>query len=302
MARDDNNTFSDVRMKVSMKSTMYKVLVVLDNNSGDVCCAACTCPAGSGVFGLGNCNHVGGVLFALEDFNRKGYQKCPPPVSCTSKLSAWNVPASFVSVSPATIDEVVIKKIRFGKSQGELNATKNVCHDPRGSLQPGINEERLEQLKQSLDSSTPFSCFFAFHSKPGSSSESNVSIATEVVDSLDSPFQDSFVQLSVSGSDDSMAFSDDYDISCPNFKEMMNYHTINNMYIESTAVSEIENATRGQSTNSSWKQHRFYRITASNFKSAAVNTVEPSSKIKSMSYSSFSTPSTLHGQAYESHI
>ena len=64
MARDTNFSFLDVRMKGSMKATLYKVLVVL-NNAGDVCCAACTCPAGAGISGLGNCNHVGEVPFAL---------------------------------------------------------------------------------------------------------------------------------------------------------------------------------------------------------------------------------------------
>ncbi len=54
MARDEKFTFLDVRMKTSMKATMYKVLVVLDNNSGNVCSAAFTCPACAGVSGLGN--------------------------------------------------------------------------------------------------------------------------------------------------------------------------------------------------------------------------------------------------------
>eukprot|EP00795_Rhopilema_esculentum_P009942 gene9942-18554_t len=108
-------------MKASMKNTLYKVLVILLNTSGDVCCAACTCPAGAGLGRFGNCNHVRGVLFALEDFNRKGYQDCPEPVSCTSKLSAWNVPTSFVAVSPVSIDETVIKRIRFCKDNDKSN-------------------------------------------------------------------------------------------------------------------------------------------------------------------------------------
>eukprot|EP00795_Rhopilema_esculentum_P011846 gene11846-2386_t len=87
--------FSFIQLS-SMKNTLYKVLVILSNTSGDVCCADCTCLAGAGLGGFGNCDHVGGVLFALEDLNRKAYQDCPEPVSCTSRLSAWNVPTSFV--------------------------------------------------------------------------------------------------------------------------------------------------------------------------------------------------------------
>ena len=97
------------------------------------------------------------------------------------------------------------------------------------------------------------SCFFAFHSFPDTYSASSSSIVTEMVDSLDSPFQDSFVHLSVSDSDNnSMAFSDDYDISCSNFKDMMDYHAKSNMHVPSTAVLDIEKATRGQSLNHSW--------------------------------------------------
>ncbi len=111
----------------------------------------------------------------------------------------------------------MIKKIRFGRNQDELEGTKNICHDPRRSLLRGMKEESFE--KHTLASSTPNICFFAFLSMPETPSENNSSIVTEVVDSLDSPFQDSFVKLSVSGSDDSMVFSDDYYISCLHFKE-----------------------------------------------------------------------------------
>ena len=55
-------------MEASIQNTMYKILVVLDS-FGNVPNAACTCPAGSGLGGFGNCNNVGGVLFELEDFN-----------------------------------------------------------------------------------------------------------------------------------------------------------------------------------------------------------------------------------------
>lgn len=79
-----HSTNFDVRMKDSMKNTLNKI-IVLSNDSGDDSCAACTCPTGAGISGFGNCNHIGGVLFPLEDFSRKCYQNCPQPVSCISK-------------------------------------------------------------------------------------------------------------------------------------------------------------------------------------------------------------------------
>ena len=98
-------------MKASMRSKIYKVIVKLDVSSGNVCSAACTCPAGIGVGGFGNCNHVGGILFGLDDFNRKGKKYAITPTSCTSNLSAWNVPRDSSS-SPVTINQVVIEKMK----------------------------------------------------------------------------------------------------------------------------------------------------------------------------------------------
>ena len=113
IAKSGTFCFVDVRMKASMRSKLYKVIVKLSSD-GTVCSAACTCPAGIGIGGFGNCNHVGGVLFGLEDFNRKGLKEVPSSSSCTSKLSAWNVPRNSSSV-PAPIDQVLIKKITFGQ-------------------------------------------------------------------------------------------------------------------------------------------------------------------------------------------
>ena len=153
-----------------MKNVLYKTIVILSNDFGDVCCAACTCPAGAGISGFCNCNHVGGVLFSLEDFNRKGYQSCPHSVSCTSKLSAWNVPSSFTSISPVPIDQLVIEKIKFGRDSGKSQEPKNICHDPRKAKDVHLSEESFEKLKKSLAESTPNSCFFAFHPMPETNS------------------------------------------------------------------------------------------------------------------------------------
>ena len=99
----------------------------------------------------------------------------------------------------------------FGKDEVQLKAIKNICHDPRKIAHRRVDEERVEKLKHCLASSVPNHCFFAFHSFPDTSLASSSSIVTEMVDSLDSPFQDSFVNLSVSDTDSiTMTFSDDY--------------------------------------------------------------------------------------------
>ena len=82
----------------------------------------------------------------------------------------------------------------------------------------------------------------------------------------------------------------------------MDYYCLSNLYISNDEVKRIEHITRGQAANEHWQSYRLYRVTASNFYSAIVNSVEPSSKLKSLYYSSFSSASTDHGKFYESHV
>ena len=60
--------------------------------------------------------------------------------------------------------------------------------------------------------------------------------------------------------------------------------------------------TVGQSSNENWLKYRMYRLTASNFYSAAVNRVEPSSKLNSIFYSKVSSLFVDHGRYYEPHV
>ena len=63
-------TFLNCKVKPPMKQICYKVLLKFNNETTDVYAAMCTCPAGTGVNCLGKCNHIGSILFAMEDFNR----------------------------------------------------------------------------------------------------------------------------------------------------------------------------------------------------------------------------------------
>ena len=57
-----------------MKNRCYNVTVKFIRESEDIIAAVCTCPAGSSIKCLGKCNHVGAILFALEDFDRKNFK------------------------------------------------------------------------------------------------------------------------------------------------------------------------------------------------------------------------------------
>ena len=58
-------------VKPSVKNNIYNVIIKFIRESEGIIATACTCSAGSSVKCLGKCNHVGPMLFALEDFNRK---------------------------------------------------------------------------------------------------------------------------------------------------------------------------------------------------------------------------------------
>ena len=109
----ENKTYVRVNVLPSMKRTPYRVVVEFSPTC-DVLRAACTCSTGLGLNGKGKCNHVGGVLFAIEDFIRRGLQNNPEPLTCTSRLSVWVVPRN-QSVAAKPLDKVSIRKIRLGK-------------------------------------------------------------------------------------------------------------------------------------------------------------------------------------------
>ena len=114
----DGKTYVKATVLPSMKKSPYRVVVEFTPQC-DILRAACTCPAGLGMQGKGKCNHVGGVLFALEDFTRRGLQNHPEPLSCTSRLSVWVVPRN-QSVAAKPLDQVLIRKIRFGKKNSSV--------------------------------------------------------------------------------------------------------------------------------------------------------------------------------------
>ena len=137
VATTPSSTLLNCKVKPSMKQTCYKVLPKFNNETSDVYAAMCTCPAGTGVNCLGKCNHIGSILFAMEDFNRTGLKEFNEPLTCTSKLSKWNVPRDSSSV-PSPIYQVLIKKIKLGdKTETEIIPKVN-SYDPR-SFSPTIS-------------------------------------------------------------------------------------------------------------------------------------------------------------------
>ena len=92
-----------------MKNKCFNVIVKVIRESEDIIAVACTCLAVSCINCLGKCNHIGAILFALEDFNRNNLKTFVEPLTCTSQLSKWNGP-HYSSINSAPVDKIVVKE------------------------------------------------------------------------------------------------------------------------------------------------------------------------------------------------
>jgi hypothetical protein len=67
----------------------------------------CNCKAG-----LGQCNHLIGLLYTLAHFAKMGYTSVPPTTSKTSLPQAWHVPSRALGASPRTVNSVSVSKLK----------------------------------------------------------------------------------------------------------------------------------------------------------------------------------------------
>ena len=93
---------------------------------------------------------------------------------------------------------------------------------------------------------------------------------------------------------ESVAFTDSYDIATNRFKSMIDEH-VSSLTITVEEIQETERLTRGQAKNNLWFEKRKTALTASNFGNAAKTKVEPSNKLKAILYSNFTTEAVQYG-------
>ena len=91
-----------------MKNKSYNVIVKFIRESEDIIATACTCSVGSSIKCLVKCNHVGAVLFALEDLNKKKLNTFVEPLTYASQLSKCNAPSDS-STNPVPINKILVK-------------------------------------------------------------------------------------------------------------------------------------------------------------------------------------------------
>ncbi|KAI8514873.1 hypothetical protein Bbelb_074640 [Branchiostoma belcheri] len=157
-----------VKAKVlpSMKQKKYTTIIAFVNSK--VQRAACSCPAGTCPDGLGKCNHIGGLLFAIEAFNKTDLRDQPTPVSSTGRLCVWNVPRND-KVEAQQITEVKLGKIRYGKDTKFL---KTSHYDPRAPHQREVDNGALGLFRSKVQAHLPDSMFLLYPPSTDSSSSS----------------------------------------------------------------------------------------------------------------------------------
>ena len=103
----ENKTYVMENVLHSMKKTPNRAVLEFSPMC-DVLRAEFTYSAVLGLRVKGKCNHIGGVLFAIEDFIR--FQNNPKPLTSTPRLSVWVIPRN-QRVAAKPIDKVLIRKI-----------------------------------------------------------------------------------------------------------------------------------------------------------------------------------------------
>lgn len=242
---------------------------------------------------MGHCNHVGGILFAVEDFCHQGLKDHIDPVSCTSRLCRWNVPRN-VRVDPKPVDSIIITKYRFGR-QEDQNA-KASLYDPRAPADRQINPEALATLSSKLIKCLPSSSYFLFHNlTPQAAAEScNVEIES-LCETLPENAPDVVIEEQVTD----LPFNDVYDISSNHFISMIESYTET---ITDKQIETVERLTRGQSNNEAWRELKRVKLTASNFHAAAIRQKEPDKLLRKIMYITRAKkpiPALEYGQLHE---
>lgn len=188
----------------------------------------------------------------LERLYKTGSTKHPEALSCTSRLSVWVVPRN-QSVAAKPLDQILIRKIRFGNKNIRLKP-KIIKFDPRPPQQRNRDEERFKTLSESLQNCLPSCSFFLFHDIKSNCSEVPTLQETEE-------------------KQESVAFTDSYDIATNRFKNMIDKH-VSSLTITLVEIQETERLTRGQAKNNLWFEKRKTVLTASNFGNAAKTRVD----------------------------
>ena len=203
----------------------HKLWVCLMKTTGRIMAAHCSCMAGISQ----TCNHIAAALFRIEAAVRMGLSN----PSCTSKPCEW-LPNN-KDVQPLKVTDLKLVRGDFGrrgKSKKMLNSSPKKKYDPTVNIQGSLNLNDIVSALRSVCNEND-SIIFTAEQK-----EIAVNMEDKGPVNLLTP-SDLFCSASTAE------------------------EFINTLFCLSDKISEIEKATRGQSSNDFWFSVRRHLITAS---------------------------------------
>ena len=273
-------------------STPYNVWAAVEKKKpgGKILSGYCTCTAGL----LGSCNHVTAMLFRVEAAVSSGITK----PTCTSKLSAWNVPAatkSLLSIKPISEPSVVKASYRKrkGTSENEPNYIAHKHFSPYETKEIENPESMRQKIYGLVKDHVPQSRFVEI-----------MEIKKKRTSCVQSNDTNNLMLHSVMKK--STAYVYDKDSS---LESNVNKFTVT-LEISEEVVNSIYNNTKEQANSKLWHELRKGRITASKYHNVytKINSVNKNPPVSTnalvkelIERKTFETVATKHGIAMETH-
>lgn len=126
------------------KDRIYKVSIVLDNDSNNILGAGCECPAGKAP--TASCKHVA-VCYTLDRFCKK--RQIPGFITCTDQFQSWNQPRPR-KVKAIPVQQLKFQKLKYGKAAVKHTKPLSMVYDPRPPKFRNEDNEAVSQLYESL--------------------------------------------------------------------------------------------------------------------------------------------------------
>ena len=273
-------------------STPYNVWVAVEKKGpgGKIVSGYCTCTAGL----LGSCNHVTAMLFRVEAAVSSGVTK----PTCTSKLSAWNVPAatkSLLSVKP--ISELAVVRATYRKRKGTSENGPNCIAYKNFSPYETEEMENPESMRKKIyglvKDHIPESRFVEI-----------MEIKKKRTPSVQISDNNNLLLHSVMKKSDEYVYDEDSTLESNVSKFTMT------LEISEDVVSSIYINTKEQANSKLWHELRKGRITASKYHNVytKINSFNNKSSVSTTALvkelierKTFETVATKHGIAMETH-
>lgn len=224
-----------------LRNDDYRVILFVEGKQDPkILTSWCTCTAGAGEV----CNHVIAVLYKVNFAHQNGYIS----PACTSMPQGWNI-GTKKEVEPSKICHLIFRKDKKTKEDTsskleEQNEAKRKF-DPRKPGDRELTSERVSLLLNTMKEKLPSACALL-----------SVEYGTERG------------ALPKGMHEQAVGFMADKDIEEVHVEEVVPVF-LEHCQMTATQVTEVEKSTRGQTTNTNWREQRLGRVTASKFHTVA---------------------------------